>query len=179
MSLFTQKSEVSEGKATHLTQCFLSLFLRSRTSDHTEDGNSRFHASTHPRDAGELGRRGGPRQRSGKSKEGETYGARKPSSKSISETCPLPEPQPCVRQPLTPIPLRLNSRTHFVHFPENFTHWGANSRWINRANRRVHYMVLCTQVWSTGFKRNVCPVSLCVQLTVWLCNILYIKWWKK
>lgn len=70
---------------------FLTPFLRSRASDYTEDGNSRFHASTHPGNAGELRRCGGTRRWGRKTEEGGANGAGKRSPESISNFHPLPE----------------------------------------------------------------------------------------
>lgn len=170
---------------------FFSPFLRSRASDHTEDGDSRFHASTHPGDAGELRRCGGTRRWGRKGEEGGTNGAAKPPPKSISNFHPFPELYPCVLQPLAP--LQLNFLHLFFTFPpqKRLTLWCINSVYINQPGANHINTTVGGGVGQTGTpwfcvkkkkwflsinglqKKHLSSMKR-VQLAVCLCNILYI-----
>lgn len=86
---------------------------RSRACDHPEDGDTWFHASAHPGDAGELRGTGGAwswgRKGEGGRRSQRRGGnrARELSPESVPKIHPLPQPEPGALHPLISAPLHL------------------------------------------------------------------------
>lgn len=85
---------------------------RSGASDHPEDGDTWFHASAHPGDAGELRGTGGAWSWGGKgegrrSQRGGGNRARKLPPESVPKIDSLPQPEPGALHPLISAPLHL------------------------------------------------------------------------
>lgn len=91
------------------------LSLRSRASDHTENGDPWLHASSHPGDAGELWGTGGARSRGRKRKRRSQEGGGRRTGKlpfeSDAQTGPFSQPEPRSPLPLLSFP-SLHLRLH-------------------------------------------------------------------